>query len=316
MGFFLIILGFLGVLQSAYGEEPSALQWLRDMRHAAEVSSYEGTIIYSKGNKLDSFRVFHGMYSGVERERMISTNSPLREVVRNNQRVTCYFPDNKTVAIEQKSNKRSILFDIPGNVDEVSKQYEVAFGGEGIIAQRQVKLISITPKDDFRFKRLFWLDKETKLPLKFELLGEDGSPVEQVLYTDLNYKTEVPSASFEPSTHSDESWQVKEHQTLPAETLKWSLSDVPEGFHLVSYSRLRRAEGVHAIDHILLSDGFASVSVYVDHSDEKAVAPNFRNIGGLNSITRQVDDYLVTVMGEVPEKAVAVIANGLRRQAQ
>jgi sigma-E factor negative regulatory protein RseB len=68
------------------------------------------------------------------------------------------------------------------------------------------------------------------------------------------------------------------------------------------------------VEHLLLSDGFASVSVYVENN----LQPGFRSedsihqIGAVNFFTRAVDGSLITVMGEVPAKTVKFIAEGIK----
>jgi sigma-E factor negative regulatory protein RseB len=292
--------------------DPTVLKWLQDMRQAAGILSYQGTMVYLQDRRMETFQIFHGVIDGVERERMLSTSSPMREIIRNAQKVTCYFPDSKTVAVDQKSTRRSILVDVPENVSALSKLYDFKLGTTMVLAQKQARLISITPKDDMRYSRHLWVDVISKLPLKLELLDGDNQSVEQIVYTELNVHPSLSANSFAATTHPDESWNTKEHQLLSAESLQWTLNSVPDGFHLVSYSRLKRGMYNSEIDYILLSDGFASVSIYIDQVKGESTATLPRKLGAVNSVSRRLDDYLITVMGEVPEKTVQAIAAGIR----
>ena len=314
IGLFMVICVGGGVCMAATTPDASATKWLQDMRQAASKLSYQGNLIYLKDNRVDSFQVFHGLVNGVERERMLSTNTPLREVVRADNKVTCYLPDSKTIAVEEKSSKRSILVDFPDDVSELGKYYEFALGKTETVAQRSARLVTIKPKDDLRYERQLWIDVETKLPLKFQLLDGNNQSVEQIVYTTLTIEPELVSSIFDAKTKADETWNVKEHQTLSADSLKWTLDGVPDGFHLVDYSRLKRSNGTGTVDHILLTDGFASVSVYIDQLKDDYFAGHPRKIGAINSFTRKLDNYLITVMGEVPEKTVQSIANGIHQQ--
>lgn len=65
------------------------------------------------------------------------------------------------------------------------------------------------------------------------------------------------------------------------------------------------------VDHLVLSDGFASVSVYLENK-KLAIPAGFRSAGAINSFSRVLDDYLITVMGEVPAATVRMIAEGVR----
>jgi len=62
--------------------ERDGLGWLTDMRQAAFKLDYKGTVTYVKDDQVDSFNLFHAYRDGQEQERLVSINSPLREVVR------------------------------------------------------------------------------------------------------------------------------------------------------------------------------------------------------------------------------------------
>lgn len=85
---------------------------------------------------------------------------------------------------------------------------------------------------------------------------------------------------------------------------------------MASYTRLKQNADDPSVEHIMLSDGFSSVSIYIDQLKDKTIKDQFRRIGAINSYTRKVQDYLITVMGEVPERTVRVIGDGLRYQGQ
>ncbi len=67
------------------------------------------------------------------------------------------------------------------------------------------------------------------------------------------------------------------------------------------------------VAHIVYSDGLVAISVFV----EPLNAPP-RNSGAVrravNAYTRQVDDYLVTVLGEVPSAALKDVAFSVVRR--
>jgi sigma-E factor negative regulatory protein RseB len=150
--------------------------------------------------------------------------------------------------------------------------------------------------------------------LKFELIDENGQVLEQMVFNSLVIEDSIPAQELAASTQSDPSWQVKQHETLPADSLIWTLGGVPDGFRMISYSRLKRDSENRTVDHILLSDGFSSVSIYIDGLTNESFTVQPRKVGAINSYTRKLDQYLVTVMGEVPAKTVQSIGNGIHRQ--
>ena len=293
-----------------------AKAWLAAARSAMGELNYRGMITYLKDSQVESLKVIHGVNDGIEQERLLSVNTPMREIIRNADKVTCYFPETRSMMVESKLSRHSYLFDLPSNLTELTKYYGFMLGGTEYVAQRPARLITIEPLDEFRYGRKLWLDVESKLPLKYELIDDQGQVVEQMVFNTLTVEASIPPEDLKPSTRVDDSWKIKQHELLPAESLRWTLNNVPEGFRMMSYTRLlKRGSDNRAIDHILLSDGFSSVSIYIDQLMNEGFTSQPKKFGAIHSYTRKMDKYLLTVMGEVPEVAVQTIGNGIRQQS-
>jgi sigma-E factor negative regulatory protein RseB len=67
------------------------------------------------------------------------------------------------------------------------------------------------------------------------------------------------------------------------------------------------------VGHIVLSDGLAAMSVFIEPLAAKpSLGPlGLSRQGAVNVYTRKLDGYLVTVVGEVPAESVKRIANTL-----
>lgn len=304
--------------ESMDASETAALGWLTDMRHAVAERNYKGVVAYMKdGQQMESFQLFHAAKSGVEQERLVSMNSPLREVIRSAEKVSCYFPDTKKVFIENKpGNRSSALVDLPEDLSQLSRYYRVNLQGQEYVARRLSQVVGIEPRDDYRYARLIWVDTESKLPLKFEMLDEDGQAVEQMVFTSVSLEESISQKDLEPSVAADSfTQQSGQTETLPLDSLRWTLQNVPEGFQIVSYTRMKRSPSNRAVDHVLLSDGFSSVSIYLETQKGWFTAQYSKRLGTLNAKSLRIDDYSVTVMGEVPAKTVEAIAHGLKHQS-
>lgn len=64
------------------------------------------------------------------------------------------------------------------------------------------------------------------------------------------------------------------------------------------------------MDHLLISDGFSSVSVYFEAKGEKGIE-GLRSLGPVNSYSRVIDDLQITALGEVPVQTVELVAKGV-----
>lgn len=294
--------------------EGAALRWLTDMRQSLATLSYKGEVAYLKDGQVESFQLFHASKSGQEQERLVSMNRPLREVIRSAGQVACYFPDTKKAFIENKPTGRSSsLVDLPEDLSQLTRYYRVNLQGQEYVARRLSQVVGIEPRDDYRYARLIWVDSESKLPLRFEMLDEDGQTVEQMVFTSVSVVESIPEAELEPSVRVDNfTRQSGQTETLPLDSLPWTLQGVPEGFQIISYSRMKRDPSDRPVDHVMLSDGFSSVSIYIEAKSKGTVKEYPKRVGTLNAHSARIGEYFVTALGEVPPKTVQAIAHGVR----
>lgn len=301
---------------SAGSEQPEpAEQLLNAMRTAMSGLSFRGIVAYSKNNEVENMEILHTNMDGIEREKLVSLNGPMREVVRQGHEVKCYFPDTGTVFIGSKPSGKSAFVDLPDNFLRLRPHYRFELGRRERIAQREAQEVRITPRDDMRYGRRIWVDSESKLALKIELLDDEEQVLEQMVFSSLDLKSPIPSKDFELSSGQQEAhWKSLEHSEVPIDLLRWRLHNVPTGFQIVSFSRVQQAPQDRAIEHLLLSDGLSSVSVYFDRVGEQLLVGQQREMGAINTFSRRIGEYSVTTMGEVPLKAVEYIGNGIRAQ--
>jgi sigma-E factor negative regulatory protein RseB len=293
----------------------AGVEWLSSMRDAMIRLNYRGLVAYLKDDKVNSMEFVHGMSNGVEHERLTSLNSPMREIVRDGDLVRFFFPETKSVMTERVPTNRSFLVDLPESFVGLCDYYAFLVGGQEYVAQRHAQSIDIVPADDYRYGRKIWIDTASHLPLRFELLDENNKPVEQMVFTSLEVSGEASSRGVAPTAASGAySEQSSKREIIPIEAMDWSLDSVPVGFRISGYSRIQHPPLKHPIEHILLSDGLSSVSIYVDELKEEPFLDKLKKIGAVNAYTRKIDGFVVTVMGEVPPKTVHLIANGIRYQ--
>src|SRR6266566_1460712 len=105
-------------------------------------------------------------------------------------------------------------------------------------------------------------------------------------------------------------WQVRESppgEVQPQET-GWVVKDLPAGFAKV-VEGFRTLRGKSApVAHLVFSDGLVAVSVFVEPVPPTPQPVGLSQQGGINVYSRQLDDYLVTVLGEAPGATVRQIA--------
>jgi len=311
----LLLLLWLCLLQLAAQADDiqSSEQLINKMSVATRTLNYEGVVIFTRGNKTDVMQVLHKYENGEEREKMVSLTGHAREIIRNNQTVTCIFPDTKEVLVE-KSRAHSVTSKLPDRIEAISDYYEFTTMGEERIAGRDTWSVSIMPKDTYRYGYQLWIDKESHLLLKSELQDETGASIEQVMFTQLEFYDTLNDELFKPSISGSEyTWYEYTKDTNPVAANadnqhRWQVTWMPTGFNLSNYSNYNdttiSSDNI-SLDHMIYTDGVSMISVFVEQlGDQQVSNTSSSKLGGVNVYSITADGYQVTAIGEVPQATV------------
>jgi sigma-E factor negative regulatory protein RseB len=91
----------------------------------------------------------------------------------------------------------------------------------------------------------------------------------------------------------------------------WSVSRLPSGFSKVVEGFRMLPNRSEPVAHLVYSDGLVSVSVFVEAMPGTPQVLGWSQQGAINIYKRQLDVYLVTVLGETPGVTVRQIANSV-----
>lgn len=307
---------------SVHAEEIlSARQWLERMTQAAHQLNFEGTLVYSHAGNLQTLRVVHGKGDGGERERLLSLSGPSREVLRDNNKVTCILPDDNEIVTEHIGPTRIVPLNLPDQLDSLGQQYDIRLAGDGRVAGYGTKKITISPRDRYRYGHILWLHKDNGLLLRSELIGDNNRTIEELIFTALQFYDELPSKLLETeSTGAESVWQRQGHeqsQEAVDQNGRWMVADLPPGFVLDSRRNHLMPGNRARVEHMVFSDGLASVSVFIEQGQSNSA--DFlgnSHMGAVNAYSRMVDGHHVTVVGEVPSITVHQIADSLRQRIE
>ena len=311
-------------LQAAFAQlDPppsSARQWLDNMSRSLQSLDYDGTFVYYHDGKLEAMRIVHQAGAGGEKERLMSLTGSAREILRDDKVVTCIMPDKKSVMVGQ-SRPRQPFPDVPEDLETLSPYYQLQDAGEDRVAGLMTRVIDITPRDQYRYGYRFWIDTSNYMLLKFELNAVDGSAIEQVMFTGLRVGDRIPTTALEPSlTGEGYNWFRQGggnvNPAAAAGQPGWNVKQLPAGFSLTDFQRKRLHQGGEPAEHMVFSDGMATVSVYVEKlpADGRAFT-GLSNMGAMNAYGTVIDDHQVTVVGEVPAATVRSMAQLVGRRS-
>lgn len=314
----ILILSMLLPFTVAADEIPSdARDWLQRMVRAVTQLNYEGTFVYDHGGQLEAMRIVHMADGDGEHERMLSLNGAAREILRDDNVLTCILPDSRSVVVEKSRPKRFVPERLLKLDEGVSRLYEFRLQGKDRVAGRTARQVVIQPRDDFRYGYRLWLDEQSGMPLKSDLINAEGRALEQMMFTTLEIRDYIDRQLLVPSiTGKGFKWfrpKEEEGPETKKDAERWSVGALPPGFHMAMRAEHSMPMSRMPVAHLLYTDGLASVSVYIEHRG--AVADALKGpsrMGAVNAYGLLVAGHQVTVVGEVPRATVEMIAQSLR----
>ncbi|KAF7599090.1 MAG: siderophore-interacting protein [Candidatus Dactylopiibacterium carminicum] len=312
----LSLLAGLSSTQALAGYEVE--QWLQKMNQASRSLNFEGVFVYQSQGRSETSRIARLVDASGERERLETLDGAPREVVRHNEDVHCYLPEDKVLVLDRVPFGRQ-----PGrlsiNPSQLREHYQIRELGAGRVAGRKAKVLELEPRDELRYGHTLWIDIASGLLLKARMQGPHSSMVEQFTFTEIRPGGNIDADLLRTRTTQSADWRVVDArgEELRPEDVPWTFKALPAGFREVSLvKRVVRRDGVQAV-HAVFSDGLVNLSVFVERAmgNSPLVLQDSTLHAGSTSIYRRASgDYVITVMGEVPEAALRLVAYGVERR--
>jgi sigma-E factor negative regulatory protein RseB len=295
-------------------QDPRA--WLDRMSNAVQSLSYEGTFIYMRDDDVDSMHIIHGRDKDGVRERLFSLTGEAREFIRDQGVLTCVWAHKHSVVVERTRIQHSVPTALPTDTQGLDDYYRFKITGSDRIAGQACRTITIRPKDDLRYGHKLCVDKNSGMLLKSVMLNAANIPIEEVMFTSIKLLKDIPDHRFKPTMiGKNDIWRRVRTEHEPhglKPDLSWRIGRIPPGFKVTGNTKRMIAANPQPVQHMILTDGLASVSVFIAKPQNRAALfEGTMHSGALNAFARSVDNYQITVVGEVPEDTVKTIGQSI-----
>lgn len=301
--------------------QASPQHWLQRMDQAFELHNYDGSFSYFTGADLASLRVVHMVIDGVQRERLVHLNGAPREIVRHGEDVSCIvMPGDDLLDMEVSMPAGPFARAYVRQFDNIADSYSLSFFGTDRVAGRSAIRVAVIPKDDHRFGYRLWLDEDTALLLRSELIDSKGKRLEIFQFTNITVGEAVQAEALEPQT--DATGMVS-HLTLAtnrpvsktAPEVRWHADWLPPGFVMAASEERRKNSNLTPVSTSVYSDGVAAFSVFVESMPADGASTMVSRKGGTVAVTYLLGKgdakHLVTVVGELPTATARRIAKSI-----
>ncbi|MEO8305902.1 MAG: MucB/RseB C-terminal domain-containing protein [Betaproteobacteria bacterium] len=309
-----VALAMLALPRAALAGDASA--WLTRAATAARQLNYVGTIVYQHGAYSETSRLVHLYDLGEEFDKLVNLDGPAREVIRSHGEVRCFYPDAKVVRVEPRTFRNAFPSVSPQQQKALAEFYEFRKAETARVAGLETQAWVFEPKDGLRYGHKFWTDIATGLIVKARVVDERNGVLEQFAFSEVAIGAKIDRDMVKPTYPPTPSgWRVRRSGQAEADSKDtgWTATRIPPGFVKI-VDGFRRVQGTRQVAHLVYSDGLVAVSVFVEPGGGAPHPGGFSAQNGLNVFSRQVDENVVTVLGQVPAVTLRQIANSVARR--
>lgn len=300
--------------------ERSIGDWLMRMHEASRLRSYVGTFVVTSGNgSMASARIWHACNGDQQVERVESLTGAPRSTFRRNDEVVTFIPQSRVVRTERREALGLFPSLVKAADSSIPEFYSAQRIGGDRVAGFETDVVQLLPRDALRFGYRIWSEKKTGLVIKLQTVDSEGNVLEQAAFSELALDAPVRIEKLTQMMGATDGWRVEKSDAVKttAAAEGWHLKSEVAGFKPVSCYR-RPAAGAPMPEGTLqwvFSDGLAAVSLFIEAYDrQRHLQEGVFASGATQTLTRRIQDWWLTAVGEVPPQTLKAFALSLERR--
>lgn len=302
-------------------ESQAFKDWLMRMHEASRKRAYIGTFVVSANGVMTSAKIWHVCEGEEQIERVEMLTGAPRSIFRHNDQVVTFLPDHKIVRSEKRESLGLFSGLLESADSHIADFYKVRQEGVDRVAGVETNIVTLLPKDKLRFGYRVWTERKSGLVVKLQTFDLNGRLLEQAAFSELELDAPVKMDKIVQMMGKVDGYRVEKPVLLKttAAAEGWMLKAPVAGFNPMScYKRPLATETGAPLQGALqwvFSDGLASVSIFIEPLDrQRTYRESTLSLGATQTMTRLLEPYWITVMGEVPLATLQLFANGLERK--
>jgi sigma-E factor negative regulatory protein RseB len=301
-------------VQGRYPER-SVSDWLMRMHEASRLRSYVGTFVVSSNNgAMSSARIWHACDGDQQVERVESLTGPPRSTFRRNEEVVTFLPESRVFRSEKRESLGLFPNLLKSYESSIPEFYEARRVGGDRVAGFESEVVELAPKDNFRFGYRIWSERKSGLVVKLQTIDTEGNVLEQAAFSELQLDAPVRIEKLSRMMAVPEGWRVEKTDAFKTSAAAegWQLKAPVAGFQSISCYKRPASNGTL---QWIFSDGLAAVSLFVEPYDrQRHIQEGLFSSGATQTLTRRVQDWWLTAVGEVPPQTLKAFAQSLERR--
>lgn len=298
-----------GFISPAFANPQSSTETLlEEMTSASRAMSYELSYINVSKMGVESLQYSHSLQNGQPVVQMINMDGPQREAIMRGSEVSYFEPGMEPFSIRGDHIVDSLPALVFADISRLDDYYDFVKVGRSRIANRLCDVVRVVPRDGLRYSYAVWLDTETRLPLRADLIDRDGDTLEQFRVIAFTAGDEVREKMASGSLPD-----MPPLLSIPSGdklSLNWKAGWLPKGFIESSRSRHGVPNLNTVVESRLFSDGLFSFSLSITPIGYQSGEHQLRQ-GRRTIHTETRNNVEITVIGELPPATAKRIADGV-----
>lgn len=316
---------------------------VRRIQEAAQRRSYSGTFVVNSGGMISSSRITHYADGRQQIERIETLDGQMRRLYRHNDTVHVFWPKTREASIEQ----RELLPGFPvaqlGQAPAALEAYELHATASDRAAGYEALVVTLKPRDAYRYAQRLWLERQSGLLLRTDTLGVRGEVIESAAFSELQLDAPIQPQQLLQEMRRLEGYRIQ-RPVLPRCELEregWLLRSLPPSFSLVrcvqrpprAGDRGSAARGASAptaaaasgptaptepgagLLQATFSDGLTLVSIFIEPFDASIhLRDGAAAWGATQALSRRLTDWWITAVGDVPMLTLQQFSSGMERR--
>ncbi|QHM72093.1 sigma-E factor regulatory protein RseB [Mixta intestinalis] len=303
-----LLAGGLFYSSIAPAQETASGALLQQMEQASQSLNYELAYINVSRLGIESLRYRHAVIDKKVYAQLLQMDGPRREVIQRGNDVSYFEPGLEPFSLPGSHIVDALPSVVYADFKRLTSSYDFVPVGRTRIADQLCEVVRIVARDGTRYSYIIWLDSETKLPLRIDLLDRDGETLEQYRVVSFAVDDGVRSlmqglekANLPPSL------SVPENQKV---LFSWRPTWLPAGMKEIAQSRRALPAINKPVESRFYSDGLFSFSINVSPADKSSVTQLLRT-GRRTVQTASRNNAEITIVGELPPATAKRIADSI-----
>jgi len=307
-------LGLMLWAAAAGAADTDPLAFLRQVQAASRTLDYAGVTVYQQGRMLQSTHLVHLVDGKGERERQEVLDGSPQECLRQNGLEQCLLPEHRLV-VTRPAHSDHFPALLLGTGADITRHYDLKpLDRTYRVAGRECALAELHARDALRYSYRLCTDVQNHLLLKVQTLDAQGGLVDQVAFSRIHFGADVPAGAL-ASRWNTRDWELRAESSQPVNLAAqgWRFA-LPTGFEPIA-ELTRPMAGDHTVNQLVLSDGLAAISIFIETFDPKrdqSIRQGDLRQGAISIYRMRLASFWLTAVGEVPAQTVRDLAHAVQ----